>query len=220
MGKMKDAFKKLGFKMNGKEPSGETISEVINSIANDYTGGSGGTSVSANINYAKERGENSVEGLASLKIDDKVYELDQKELEIWNGACLYAEGISEVLTKYLGEEYKVGETEGLQIAFNGVDGFFDIQIGPHSIGVVQNTYSSLVVPSGIIEVEADNLAEMFLNENVISYFANVHFTDTIKINQVGLGSSVSGRIQKYYLLSNSYDVLDFFDDYQPEELGE
>lgn len=35
MGKMKDALKKLGFKVNGKEPSGDSNAKLIDSIAED-----------------------------------------------------------------------------------------------------------------------------------------------------------------------------------------
>lgn len=40
-GKITKELKDLGTKINGKAPSGETISELINGIADDYEGGSG-----------------------------------------------------------------------------------------------------------------------------------------------------------------------------------
>lgn len=42
MGKMKDALRKLGFKVNGKTPSGDSTAKIIDDIAENYEGGSGG----------------------------------------------------------------------------------------------------------------------------------------------------------------------------------
>lgn len=39
-GKITKELKELGLKINGVEPNGDTTSELINSIADDYTGGS------------------------------------------------------------------------------------------------------------------------------------------------------------------------------------
>ena len=38
MGKLTNALKNLGTKLNGKEPSGYYLTDIINSIANDYNG--------------------------------------------------------------------------------------------------------------------------------------------------------------------------------------
>lgn len=46
-GKITRKLKELGLKINGKEPKGNTVSEVIDAIANDYTGGGGGTTYQA-----------------------------------------------------------------------------------------------------------------------------------------------------------------------------
>ncbi len=38
-GKITKKLQALGYKINGKTPSGNTVSEIIDSIANDYEGG-------------------------------------------------------------------------------------------------------------------------------------------------------------------------------------
>lgn len=38
MGKLKDALKNLGKVINGKEPQGYYVTDIINNIANDYNG--------------------------------------------------------------------------------------------------------------------------------------------------------------------------------------
>lgn len=48
MGKITEKLRKLGLTVNGVEPTGETISETIDSIADDYTGGSGATYTAGN----------------------------------------------------------------------------------------------------------------------------------------------------------------------------
>lgn len=47
-GKITKELKGLGLKMNNKEPNGETASEVIKGITDDYTGGSGATYTAGN----------------------------------------------------------------------------------------------------------------------------------------------------------------------------
>ena len=48
MGKITEKLRKLGLTVNGVEPTGETISETIDSIADDYEGGSGATYTAGN----------------------------------------------------------------------------------------------------------------------------------------------------------------------------
>ena len=55
-GKITKELKGLGLKVNEKEPNGETVSEVIKGIADDYTGGGSGATYTAGngINITKE----------------------------------------------------------------------------------------------------------------------------------------------------------------------
>lgn len=48
MGKITEKLRKLGLKINGTTPTGETISETIDAIADDYEGGSGATYTAGN----------------------------------------------------------------------------------------------------------------------------------------------------------------------------
>ena len=47
MGKINDALKKTGLKVNGKEPSGKTAGEILDNFAEDYAGGGSGETYTA-----------------------------------------------------------------------------------------------------------------------------------------------------------------------------
>ena len=72
MGKITEKLRKLGLIVNGVEPTGETISETIDSIADDYTGGSGGTTVVANPTLA-----GTEDTLTGLQVGDTKYAVPQ-----------------------------------------------------------------------------------------------------------------------------------------------
>jgi len=72
MGKITEKLRKLGLIVNGVEPTGETISETIDSIADDYTGGSGGTTVVANPTLVGTEAD-----LTGLQVGDTKYAVPQ-----------------------------------------------------------------------------------------------------------------------------------------------
>lgn len=73
-GKITKELKNLGLKINGTEPTGETVSEVINDMANDYQGG--GTSYEAGN---------------GISINDGTINADIKILEVSNITTLTTE---------------------------------------------------------------------------------------------------------------------------------
>lgn len=84
MGKITYKLRKLGLKINGTTPTGETISETIDAIADDYTGGSGGTTVVANPTLA-----GTETNLTGLEVDGTKYAVPQG-----GGTTLYRHSIT------------------------------------------------------------------------------------------------------------------------------
>lgn len=74
-GKITKELKELGTKINGKAPSGETISELINGIASDYEGGTGGTTVVANPTLA-----GTEDDLSGLQVGETKYKVPNVQL--------------------------------------------------------------------------------------------------------------------------------------------
>lgn len=70
-GKITKKLKELGLKINEKEPTGETISEIIDAIADDYEGGTGGTTVVANPTLA-----GTEDPLTGLEVDGTKYKVE------------------------------------------------------------------------------------------------------------------------------------------------
>lgn len=77
MGKITEKLRKLGLKVNGTTPTGETISETIDSIADDYEGGSGGTTVVANPTLA-----GTEDSLTGLQVGENTYKVETPHLYV------------------------------------------------------------------------------------------------------------------------------------------
>lgn len=175
-GKITRKLKELGLKINGVEPKGDTTSEIIKGIADDYTGGgSGGSSnVFTNTDFYSLVGKH-------LSVDKLIALLKSKN--ITEGSSFYIlGGVGVVSSNYdgAGPKYGIRFTSGSNTDLN--------ILNKPNIKLTYDTDYETTLLNGKIDIENtiiknDLLESPVILNNVIENYNSSEYTDTISLQE-------------------------------------